>query len=623
DNFEQVLAAAPMISEMLEAAPRIKVVITSRALLNLRGEHEYQVPTLQLPDDGETRSVRQMADCESVSMFVGRVRALDPRFNLDERNAPTIVEICRRLDGLPLAIELAAARVKLLSLDGLLAMLSSRLKLLTGGGRDLPLRQQTLRNTLEWSVQLLNENDQKLFARLGVFLGGFSLESAQEVCHTIDDSDSDILLGVESLLNNSLIQAEQLDMPGPRFHMLETIREYAEEKLAERGELETMQRRHAQYFIDKTNATGPVFNTREAEQGLAWVDLEHDNLRAALSCCFREPSLLGLAPWLLTAMNWPWYRRGFLSEGRQWANRLLNSPITGEQPLARCYALWSSGAMAMWQGDLNEALALLEQAVMLAKSIESPMSIGVTALFLGTTLVNRGEDETALQYLQEAKQIFEQLAMPWYLAITQVHMANATLGMGDIQKARSYLDQTLPISQQIGENWLISFIMNNYGEMARIEGDYRKAQQYYAESEGLLRAMGDKGDLARLVHNLGCVALHTGDLPVAESRFKESLAMFIKLGNPRGIAECLASVGGLWSHGENIQPAVKILAAAHALLDKTGAKWWPADRGEVESHLQKLQERIEPSEFNSAWQSGQNMSLEQASSYAQRQGSQG
>ncbi|OGO60355.1 MAG: hypothetical protein A2032_02745 [Chloroflexi bacterium RBG_19FT_COMBO_49_13] len=619
DNFEQVLEAAPLISELLESAPQLKLLVTSRALLNVRGEHEFQVPTLELPGPHADKATVQLANYESVRMFIERAKATNPRFVLDDQSAPVIAEICRRLDGLPLAIELAAARVKMLSLEKLLSLLSSRLKLLTGGGRDLPERQQTLRNTMEWSVQLLNQQDQTLFARLGVFMGGFSLEAAEEVCQLGAGAGLDIFQGIDSLLNNSLLQPEYFDSTQPRFRMLETIREFALEKLNEVGELKDIQRQHAQYFIEKIGLVNQMLSTREADRALAWIDVELDNLRAALAYCFEDATMAWSAPWLLIEMNFPWYRRGFLSEGREWANRLLHSSVTVEQPIARCYALWSSGALAMWQGDLNDALDKLEQAVDTAKLIEIPMAVATTQLFLGTTYVNRGKDKVALQHLQEAMELFEQLDMSWYMATTLVHMGNASHGMGDFTKARDYLNQALEIGQPIGENWLISFILNNYGEVARTEGDYQKAQEYYEESEGLLRAMGDKGDLARLVHNLGCVARHLGDLAMAEDRFNESLAMFIKLGNQRGLAECLASMAGLWSDRGRMLPAAKLLGAAQALLDATGATWWPADRVEVDRNQENLRLSLEPDQFEAAWTTGQKMNLEAAIAYAQEE----
>jgi predicted ATPase/Tfp pilus assembly protein PilF len=617
DNFEQVLEASPMLAGMLESAPHIQALVTSRTLLHVRGEHEFKVPTLQIPEPNTDRDLAQLADCESIRLFIDRARMTNPRLLLDAQSMPAIAEICRRLDGLPLALELAAARLKMLSPDKLLGMLSSRLSLLTGGSRDLPERQQTLRNTLDWSIQLLDPPGQSLFARLGVFVGGFSLEAAQEVCQASVSEAGDVFQGLEALLNNSLLQLDEADEGEPRFRMLETIRDYALERLADRAELETFQARHAQYFINKMNVVNPLLATRQAEQGLAWVDLERDNLRAALECCLSNASLLEMAPWLLIAHNWPWYRRGFLSEGRAWANRLLRSPGTQKDPLSRCFALWSSGAMAMWQGDLNEALALLNESVSISKSSEYPMAIAITLLFLGTTQVNRGEDELALESLKESLDLFEQLSMPWYQAITLVHMANASLGMGDHARALQYLEQALPVSQDIGENWLNSFILNNYGELARTEGDYQRAGQYYQESESLLRAMGDKGDLARLVHNLGCTARHLGETSKAETLIKESLEMFTRLGNQRGIAECLASLAGVWLDAGQVLAAVKLLGAAQTLLKATGAAWWPADRGEVEHYLERLHREVEPAQFETAWNAGTRLDLKMALAYAQ------
>jgi predicted ATPase/Tfp pilus assembly protein PilF len=617
DNFEQVTEAASQISELLVHAPKIKILVTSRALLNIQGEYEFRVPTLQIPELDPDNVTVPLEECESVKMFVERAKAANPGFTLNDQNAMTIAEICRRVDGLPLALELVAARVKMLPVKNILGLLGSRLKILTGGGKDLPARQQTLRNTLEWSMQLLDQKEQRLFARLGVFMGGFTLESAQEVCRIENDTEEAIFEGIESLLNNSLLRVDHLDDMQSRFRMLETIREFASEKLAEYGEQEMLDRLHARYFIYKMAEVSPLLSTREAEHGLTWVENERDNLRAALACCLRDAELLEMAPWLVITMNWAWYRRGFLREGREWANRLLHSPVAKGQTIARSYALWSSGAMAMWQGDLNQALTLLEEAEAVAKSCESPMVIAIILLFLGTTQVNRGEDELASQSLEEALELFERLSMPWYIAISMVHIGNATLGMGDLDKARHYLDQAYEISQGIGENWLISFILNNYGEIARTECDYQKAQNYYEESEKLLREMGDKGDLARLVHNLGCVAWHKQEMDGAEERFVESLAMFIKLGNQRGIAECLASIAGLWAEKRKIIPATKLLSAAQALLDDTGAHWWPADRVEVEQNLKKLQESMNPAQFKAAWEQGRKMKLEAAIAFAQ------
>ncbi len=618
DNFEQVVTASPLVSILLESSPQLKIIVTSRALLNLRGEFEFQVPTMDLPAPGQEHPSQLIAECESIKMFIERVRAINPRFTLDDKNTSLVIEICRQLDGLPLAIELAAARVKTLSLDKLLSLLTSRLKLLTGGSRDLPERQQTLRNTLDWSVQLLNPVDQALFCRLSVFMGGFTLESAQSVCSSGEQNELDIIKSIETLHNNSLLQLDQSNELQQRFRMLETIRDFAQEKLVEIGALNSLQRRHAQYFVDKMNEVSPKFSTRAANQWLAWVDAERDNLRAAMAFCLTDEAVVELGPWLLIAMNWPWYRRGFLNEGRQLADRLLHTPLAESHLFVRTQALWGSGAMAMWQGDLKNAQVLLEESVAGAKAVEFPMMIAISLLFLGATHVNRGEDVIALQNLQESLEIFKQLAMPWYEAITLVHIANASLGQGEIDKARGFLDQARIISGRIEESWLHSFIMNNYGEVSRTEGDYLNAQHCYEESESLLRSMGDKGDLARLVHNLGCIAWHTGEENKADEYLRESLAMFIKLGNRRGVAECLASMAGLWADRGSLLPAARLLAAAQALLDVTGARWWPADRVEVERNKEKLQKSLADNEFEDAWEVGSKMDFESAIAYARQ-----
>jgi predicted ATPase len=617
DNFEQVLDAAPIVAEFLEASRWLKVIVTSRALLNIRGEHEFKVSTLQVPDTTAETSKSSLAECESVRMFVERARATNPRFVLDDQNGPVIAEICCRLDGLPLALELAAARLKMLSPDTLLSMLSSRLKLLTGGSRDLPERQQTLRKALEWSFQLLSQNEQGLFARLGVFVGGFNLESAQEVCYVEKDIDLDIFHGIESLLNNSLVLLDYQGEIQPRFKMLETVREFALEMLAERGEQQEFEERHARYFVVKMSEVNPMMSTKESERALAWVDIEHDNLRTAMACCLKDASLIDLAPWLLIAMMNPWYRRGFLKEGRDFANSLLRSPLVKDNLFAQGYALWSSGAMAMWQGDLNDALENLEKASTIASMLEQPMVIAVVDLFLGTTHVNRGEDQAAVQFLQEGLELFKVLGLSWYQAVSLVHLANATLGMRDSEGATDYLDQATILNRMIEEKWLMSFILNNYGEIARTQGNYEKAQNYYQESESLLRSLGDKGDLARLIHNLGCIARHTGNLNEAETHYYDSLAMFIKLGNQRGIAECLASIAGLWADQGGTTDAIELLSAAQTLLDETGAAWWPADRGEVDMNLEYLKRNVEPERFETAWERGERMSLTNAIRFAQ------
>jgi predicted ATPase/Tfp pilus assembly protein PilF len=614
DNFEQVLVAAPIVSELLEAAQDLCVLATSRSLLSLRGEVEFQVPPLDLPEDLPEQDVEHLVQCESVRMFLDRAKASNPRFSISSENAPAIVEICHRLDGLPLALELAAAKIKMLTPEIMTSMLSSRLALLIGGARDLPERQQTLRKTLEWSVNLLDDEVKALFARLGVFVGGFSLEAANTVC-TVKDKTSavqDVYESLAVLLNSSLLQMGDYHSLGPRFRMLETIREYALELLTEDGKVDALRERHAHYFAERLYEIGFKFGSREANYWMDWVQTEHDNMRATLTWYLSDPESHAVAVRLLASMIWFWYRRGFLIEGREWCNRFLKSPAVETHMESKGIALLSSGSMAMWQGDLKKALSFLEEAVDNLQILEEPFSIANALLIYGTALVNQGEDEIAFPHLEEALSLFKQLDMQWHQAITMVHLGNAALGLGDPSKAQSYLEEAHAISKKVGENWLISLVLNNYGEVARVQGEYQRARELYKESEALLREMGDKGDLARLVHNLGYIDLHMGDQERAEGQFRESLMMFRKLSNQRGMSECVAAFAGLWAERGQFERAATLLGVAEAQLTATGATWWPADRVEFQRNYEFLQERLGEDEFAEAWNSGQSMKLDAA-----------
>jgi predicted ATPase len=619
DNFEHLIPAVDMVAELLTATSWMKVLATSRTILNLRGEYEYPVPPLKLPDREQIITVGSVSQSEAFQLFAARAEAASPHFEINDNNVKEVAEICHQLDGLPLAIELTAARVKLLPPQAILERLSSRLQLLTGGARDLPERQQTLRNTLDWSYSLLDPGVQVLFSRLGVFVGGFTLEAAEAICEGVKyrDGDSrcdiDVLDGLEALVNNSLLRVEENAKGQTRFRMLETIREYALECLTGRGETEALRDQHMLYFFNKLSelVLSSGMQTSVAGYWLDWVEIEHDNLRASMAWCIENPKYHDLGPLLLASLIWFWFRRGFLSEGREWSRRMSELPVAQDRTQEQVLTLISNGALAMWQGDLKIALSTIDEAVVLARWLELPYHLAIAALFKGTTLVNMGEDKAAQPLLEEAEALFEELNMPWYVATTKVHLGNAALGMGNTSVAITYLKSAEILSWEINEKWLISFVMNNFGEVSRVKGEYDKAQSYYEQSEALLREMGDKGELARLVHNLGSVAQHKGNLEQAREQYYESLSMFSKLGNQRGIAECLASLAGLWAEEGDLEASVRLIGAASALLNQTGGSWWPADRVEYERNINIIKGGLEEKVFEMAWNEGQEMTLEE------------
>jgi len=610
DNFEQLIPAAPLVAELLAAAPGLKVLVTSRILLNLRGEHELPILPLDTPSFTDSASLEQLAANESVKLFIERAQAAQASFTLTENNASAVAQICQRLDGLPLAIELAAARVKMLPPPSILARLTDRLKLLTGGAQDLPARQQTLRNTLDWSYSLLNPQEKTLYARLAVFVGGFTLEDAEAVCDLEDNLD--LLEGISSLGNNSLLKQEELANGQPRFRMLETIREYALERLSQSGEMPELQQRHANYFVGivlKQASLG--ITTAEATAWLDRLEREHDNIQAALEWNLTTPEGRELALSVLATLTWFWYRRGFFSEGRIWTDRLLAASREEVSPV-RAAALQMSSRMAMWRGDLKNAVARASESLTLWQRLEDEQKVPMSLMETGVALINIGKDSEAHSLLKEAEALFRESGATYFQAITLVHLGNVSLGLGNPDEAWNWLNQAYPTFKKIGEDWGLSFVLNNLGEVARVKGNYEQAYEYYKESEALLRATGDQGDLARLVHTLGYIAEHQGDDSRAEAQFRESLAMFRRLGNKRGIAECIAGLASLSANQGKSQVATQMLGAAEALLGESGAAWWPADRVEVEKTRAILQSALEEKEFKVAWAAGQAMTLDQA-----------
>jgi predicted ATPase/Tfp pilus assembly protein PilF len=616
DNFEQVIEAAPTLADLLASAPSLKLLVTSRRLLNLQGEHEFFVPPLKLPQSDESGTVEQFSETEAVQLFLERGKAANSRFELARENANIIAQICIRLDGLPLAIELAAARIRLLTPEAILGRLSDRLALLSGGARDLPVRQQALRNTIDWSYDLLNDDEKILFRRLSVFVGGFTLEAAESVCNF--RGVLDVLSALESLINSSLIRQEEGGSDLPRFRMLETIREYALERLEEQEESGEILTQHAYYYVRQmAEVTGKSWlYSSESNTWLDWIEREYDNLRAVLSMTKHDPESMWQALVLITAMYWFWYRRGYFSEGRQWTEWALTTPAAEGASQIRGYGLLLNGIMAMWQGELTTAVSLIDESSHIWFSLEEDQGVALAFLFKGFVLLNQGEDAAAKPQLEQALGLFKSMDQPWQVADTSVHLANAALGVGNVDEALSQLDEAKTISQKVGDDWLIALVLNNYGEVARVQGDHGRAGRFYEECEQLLRSAGDKGgDLARIVHNMGYVAQHQGQMERAESLFHESLYMFRKLANKRGIIECLAALAGLMARQSSPEKGAELLSAAERFMTDAGQAFWPADRLEVENNWQFIRASLDDEILSPAREKGRKWTLRNPDSW--------
>ncbi len=613
DNFEQIAGAAPAVAEMLAAAPGVKAMATSRIPLQLRGEHEYPVSPLAMPPDGD-QSLAETLKFEAITLFRQQARSVMPGFELTEDNLAAVVEICRRLDGLPLAIEIAAARVKMLTPQALLKRLDQSLKLLVGGAKDLPSRQQTLRRTIDWSYELLQPEEQTLFSRLGVFTGGFSLEAAAGVCNK--DGAIDVFSGVETLLNNSLLRRVKSAGHEPRFDMLQTLREYALEKTAEAGALAEMQEAHAQFYAEMAGdemATG--IGGPESVHWLQRIDEEHDNFRLALAWALEQKDRTYVAIAIMTALTWFWYRYGHLQEGSEWTERALAATEDFRDTPARALALTGRGYLAMWKGDLMIAAQRSREAVEMAERLRFDQGLSMAKLGYGTTLIHQGMDKKAYPHLVDAVELFDQQNQLWMKGAALVHLANVSLGLGDPGQALKWLEMAMPVMEQSGEIWSMAFALSNYGEVARAQGNYEEAEEYYRQTQALYEQADAKGDQARLVNVFGYLAQHKGDSEQAKSLFLQSLNDFRELGNHRGIAECLAGLAGLAAEQGMHEWAAPLLSSAESQLKALGGAWWPADRVEVERARERLESAL-ASEFERLWAKGQAMGVEEAIAYA-------
>ncbi|MCC6775882.1 MAG: tetratricopeptide repeat protein, partial [Hyphomicrobiales bacterium] len=622
DNFEQLLAANAVVADLIAAGPGVTVLVTSRFLLQLSVEHAFAVPPLEVPDPASPAEPAVLAQVPAVTLFVDRAQASRADFTLTPANATAVAELSRRLDGLPLAIELAAARVRVLPPAAILSRLEHRLSLLAGSGADRPSRQQTLRGTIQWSYDLLSAEECRLFRRLAVFAGGWSLESADAVVG--DDIGNDILEGLGSLVDKSLVVAREDATGEARFHMLETLREFGREQLRDQGEDAELQRRHAEYFLGLAEQEDLVsLGTRQPAR-MVVLDAEYDNLRAALAWGMAESNAddqlhrLDVGVRLGRALYWYWYLRGFVSEGRAWLDQALERLNDDSPPRLRALAAMSLGSVESFQGDVAAARPHLSDSITLFRQLqpESSYDLAVALVAASATALYEGDDRAATAMLEESKALFQRLDVTSLQSTALVLLGAAAFAMGDQATARTHYEEALGLQRSIGYIYGSAQTLNNLGELARLKGDDERARSLYSESLAGFREAASKGDVARALHNLGHVALHQGQVDHAAGLLAESLALFQERGNQRGIAECLVGFAALASARGNHEMGLRLLGAADAQFTAMGAVVWPADRPEWERIVTATQSALDEHEYAATWSHGRELSLDQAATLA-------
>ncbi|MBA2476259.1 MAG: tetratricopeptide repeat protein [Actinobacteria bacterium] len=562
DNLEHLPGAVPSLGALLSAAPRLTLLATSRARLRLQGEHVYAVPPLGVPTPGEQLDLRAVGESAAVILFGERARAVNPGFGLTVENARTVAEICTRLEGVPLAIELAAARVRMLTPEALLERLGRRLPLLTGGAWDLPARQQTLRATIDWSWELLGDFERSLVARLSVFLGGCTLEAAERVC-----GPGAVLEAMGALLDNSLVART----PDARYRMLETVREYGLGRLEAAGETTALRGRHAEHFLElaeraETELVG-------ANQ-LAWherLEAEHDNLRAALAW-LRESEQAELELRIAAALGRFWYVRGYLSEGRRALEGAFGRAAAEAPPALRAKALRSASALAVIQGDYSGARALAEQGLALYREVGDRPGIVRSLSNLGAIRLAEGEVDAAI----------------------------------------SALDESVALSRDLPDRRLAAIALNNRGDVALTHGDYDAAAALFAESLTLLRELGDSANVARSLFNLGAASLERGETEDALKLLRESISLCLELGDKEDVAWCLVGLAAAATKGGDATRGAVVLSAADALLGSMGALPKPYERGLQERTLAAIRDRLDEASFEAAWAEGRALELDRS-----------
>ena len=612
DNFEQILEAAPAVTALLGACPQVKILVTSREPLHVRGEHELLLPPLAIPNLAHVPKSEELLLYAAVALFVQRAQAVKADFSITTDNAMAIAEICCRLDGLPLALELAAARARVLSPEAILLRLQNRLELLRAGPSDLPTRQQTIRNAIAWSYDMLDARCKEFFASLSVFPASFSLQAAGEVCAKPGRVPQDTLDQVTKLVDKSLLFSSQVKDES-RFTMLATIREFAHECLVTSGESAASERRFAGFYLSLAEEAESKLRGREQGDWLAQLDREHDNLRAALHWAIENKEIrLGLR--LASSLWYFWYIRGHWTEGRLWLTRILTLPSADTDPL-RAKILRAAGVLASVQDDFSAAQSYLNESLASFRRQGNRQGEALALNSLGLTLINHGELLSGEKLLAQSLALMERLGEKWGMALVLNNQGVAARAKGENDKAIDFHRQSLELFRELEDKRHVARMLINLGIDSRDRAEYDEAARFLVESLSLSRDVGEKIGIAESLSYLGSVARRCGDFEQACGILGESLAMSVELGNKELTAECLSEFAGCALAKGEAERATRLFAACERLRKAAALQVPPAYREIRERELAEARTLLGEKKFAAEWASGNEMGLEEAVAY--------
>jgi predicted ATPase/class 3 adenylate cyclase len=612
DNFEQVLSAASAVVDLLAACPRLTVLATSRAVLHVSGEQVYPVPPLSLPDQKSADAARDLASSEAMTLLVERAQAVNPSFAVTDANTTVLAEICRRLDGLPLAIELAAARTKLLSPQVLLSRLERRLPLLKGGLRDRPARQQTLRATIDWSYDLLEAGEQALFARLAVFVGGCTLKAAEAICDL--EGDLEVLASLDALVDQSLVQSRDGIDDDRRVVLLETVREYALERLSGRSEADVIGRRHAEYYVELAEQAESGLKGPRQEAWYEQLKADLENFRAALawSVAQQDAEMTARLAWALTDL---WESRGHLSEGLRWLDAVLEQRDSLSRP-ALAKALFGKSYLLLNASDHHgQADTLLEESLLLFQDL-GDVTLTISALsMLGWAAEQAGEVDRGLALREQAVALARVQNDQLNLATALSNLGLSLLMTDDHARARAPLEESLALCRALGDLKGIASAIDALAMLELDEGDRTRASSLMEEALALARRIGHVRDAAIYLVDLGIVGLHEGEHGRAATLFQEGLRLARQVDSKILIAVCLWGVAVAAAAQDQPVRAVRLWGAAANLGYKLITPSF-AVRPLEDRFLPSVHDTLGENEFRAQWAKGEAMRLEDATAYA-------
>ncbi len=571
DNCEHLIDdVAPLASSLLSACSRLKILTTSREALRIPGEWLYSVPALDIPKVSSGVDMETISEFPALVLFAERSRAARSDFALNAKNIRAVAAICSQLDGLPLAIELIAARVKTLSIEQIAARLDARFALLTSGSRIVPSRQQTLRATLDWSYELLTETERELFRQLSVFAGGFTLEALESVA--LLDSDQSILDALSRLVDKSLVIVEQGD--NVRYQLLETIRQYAGEKLQESGHARWAQDRHLAYFLMYAEKAEPLIFSAEQRAWTNRLEIEHDNLRAALRWSLEsDQAKAGLQ--MAGALAWFWHNNGHLGEGIRWIEKMLTYD-QGVRGTEQAKALRASSLISRDMGDYIRARAFAESSLKLYRDIGDNQGVGLALIDLGATLHYGGKEEEAIEALEESLRLLRASGERWGIAYALVWLGDTWFRMGEIERAATSWEESLRLTQELGDYSLLAWSLGGLADVARLRREYNRAIAMFKESLKLYRELGNKSEPPFTLEALGLAAAamgeseHAARLWGAAAAWREAINEPLSLTYQRDYAASVTlartqlgeeAYASAWSEGHAMSPEQAIALA--------------------------------------------------------------